>query len=281
MTTAAAKNSAVAGKPAHLFGGGFRNLVGAGPGHAFAYEEPTMPRWFRAGVTYTTTHEAISDFLPAPLTPIFDLPPTVTVFYGINQENRGIDGGYWPYQLFYFGVPAEYEGTRGYHGFEYVDAVGDDLTVSGDMLVAWGIYHAMNKKLARIRTHVQGNAITITVDRQGSRIAELSMDLGAEFPVPTESIMSSGLSQSISIREIPSIDWTGYAERLVFTRSSEHVKRTKAWTASNAQLHLGSLPKDPLDQLEVVDLGEPFAGQWTVGPENFRATTVIADLLAD
>ena len=257
--------------------GGLSNLIGVRPGKCFSYEGPAMPGMTYMILCFTTTHEAIKQVvLPWPLEPAPDLPPTCIVSFGVNPNNRGIDGRTVGYSMVMFSAIAQYKGTRGIAGFEYIDGINGDKTVPGDLLTAWGIYFGMLKKLADIRVIPDGDELVVTCDRRGVRLVTLRFRFKEEIPAEQSPLLGA-IDKALTVREIPSVDFKGYVDRSVCVVDTGVQVPNKIWAAEGS-IELGHLELDPLDALKVVKLGPAFIYTIDVPKETFSEMYVLEKL---
>ncbi|WP_067970265.1 acetoacetate decarboxylase family protein [Aminobacter aminovorans] len=238
--------------------GGVMNMTGVRPGDAFKYEGPTMPNKADYWVTFTSTYEAIEKYiLPPPLKADRSVPPEVRLICFVSPENKAFSGKVTPYQGFMFLAQTEHNGVKGRAGWEYVDAVyGDKSEV--DIMGPWGVYFGMMKKLGDIRfTPLGGNRFQMSVDRRGVRMITLKMSIGAEMEAAKIDAINAGISGSgatITVREIPNVDYTGFTERSICVARADKNCVLSGWNVSDCSVEFGHTPEDPLDQIPVLEV---------------------------
>ena len=263
--------------------GGTLNLVGTRPGNAFKYDGPAMRQgtWF--SLTLTSTHDAIEKLIVPPgLTVNRDLPPEVDIQYFVNPETRAFDGRITSYQGFMFMAHVRHEGVIGRAGWEFVDGLYGDKT-QVDILTQWGVYFGMLKKLADIRvTPIGGNEIEVSVTRRGIRLVTFSIRTGPELATADVELINAASSQwptTLTVREIPNENFSGFAERTVCIGSTKGANTvTQAWAADRGSISFGHDELDPLDELPVLGISKELVYKLDVAKELFSGMSVLDNL---
>ncbi|MFC9835543.1 acetoacetate decarboxylase family protein [Rhodococcus sp. NPDC127530] len=266
--------------------GGNLNLVGTRPGNAYKYDGPAMPNGIWFALTYTSTHDAIEKLIVPPgLKVNRDLPPEVEVQYFVNPECRAYDGRITPYQGFMFMAHVRHGDTTGRAGWEYVDGVHGDKTQM-DIMGPWGVYFGMLKKMADIHfTPIGGNEFEISVTRRGVRLVTMTIRTGAEVPENEVELINAASSQwprTLTVREIPDVDFSGFVERSVCIASTDNNNTiTQAWTADKGSITFGNDELDPLNEMPVLGVSGEFSYKLTCSKELFSGMTVLEHLPLD
>lgn len=263
--------------------GGVFNIVGTRPGNAFKYEGPAMRQgtWF--SLTFTSTHDAIEKLIVPPgLTVDRDVPPEVDVQYFVNPETRAFDGRVISYQGFQFMASVRHGEVAGRAGWEFVDGLYGDKT-EVDLLCQWGVYFGMLKKLADIRfTPIGGNEFEATVTRRGVRLATLTIRTGSELASADVELINTASSQwptTLTVREIPNVNYSAFVERTVCMASTESDNTvTQAWAADRGSISFGHDELDPLDELPVLGVSKELVYKLDVAKELFSEMTVLNHL---
>jgi len=230
--------------------------------------------------TYTSTHEAIAQAIPAPLEPITEFPPVVSVVH-LQQIDHGtmhaFDDRPTPYRELGFWVPVKYKDNYGTNiPFLYLDGPGVDIAVIGGREV---LGHP--KCIADIHTVRDGDSFNSTVVRGGRLIVQMEMTVKEETPV--EGSLFADMGACLNVKEIPSCDFQGYDVRKIIEHQMGVGSTThKVWNAEGS-ITLGGTPNDPVSMLEIVEMGPCFQvwsdsdpGTANISPENVR---VVEDLL--
>jgi Acetoacetate decarboxylase (ADC) len=263
--------------------GGVLNVMGTRPENAFKYDAPAMRQgtWF--SLTFTSTHDAIEKVVVPPgLTVDRDLPPEVDVQYFVNPETRAYDGRITSYQGFMFMAHVRHGDVTGRAGWEFVDGLHGDKT-HVDILSQWGVYFGMLKKLADIRfTPIGGNEFEVTVARRGVRLATLTIRTGAELASSDVELINAASSQwprTLTVREIPNVNYSGFVERAVCIAGTESANTvTQAWAADRGSISFGHDELDPLDELPVLGVSNEIVYKLDVAKELFSEMTVLENL---
>ncbi|MFJ7078939.1 acetoacetate decarboxylase family protein [Streptomyces sp. NPDC098781] len=265
--------------------GGILNMTGVRPGQALRYDGPAMPRQVYFTLTFTSTHDAIEKLIVPPgLSVDRDLPPEVQVLYFTNAGNRAYDGRVTPYQACMFMARVRHGDVRARAGWEYVDSIHGDKTEM-DMLGPWGVYFGMLKKMADIRFVPVGvNEFEVSVVRRGVRLVTMRLSLGSELPASAIEAINAANTESegtLTVREIPNVNYSGFADRAVCLAPSQGNTVTRAWSAGGGSIEFGHLELDPLDELPVLKVGDEAVFDLRSEKELFSEMRVLEGLPRD
>jgi hypothetical protein len=258
---------------------GVSGILGIRPGpEAWPYDAPLMQDCSSVIVPFESTYDGIAQWLPPPLEPIEDLPPTVTLLWMTTLRHNGRDGRVFNYTVLAFHTFARYKDVRARALLvEYIDAADGDITVAGEKLVAGGLYLGMPKKIGRIRQQVIGDQTEVSCDRHGQRLITLRFRRGDELQEPPFREDSLVDGNSLAVREIPAPDYRSYSERSVIQLKWDSQSPKRAWTAE-ATLELGHLELDPLDLLGPKGYGTAHMKIHDIPQERFTNCTVLERL---
>ncbi|WP_325096868.1 acetoacetate decarboxylase family protein [Mycolicibacterium vinylchloridicum] len=261
---------------------GVLNLSGARPEDAYPYDGPIMPRIHWYSVTIATSYEAIEKIVvPPPLKVNRDLPPHLQLSFFVNPTNLGFDGRHSPYQAFSFAANAVYGDVAGTAGWEMVDSVYTDKTTA-DFLIPWGVYFGFLKKFADIRaTPMGGGNLEITVHRHGTQIIRMQIEVGAKLADEELAAMSAGAvsgAGALTVREIPNLGYTEYAERSIWLSPTSEVTVTDAWAAECREIEFGSIELDPFGDFLVEDVVGAAAYTTQTNKDFFRNARLVKQL---
>ena len=260
---------------------GMLNIYGCRPGASTAAPDfQGFSNNYMNIFTYTTTHDAIARAIPEPLEPIREFPAMVSVVH-LEQINggtmRAFDNRPKPYRELGTWVPVKFKDSYGVNiPFLYLDGPGADIAVIAGREVL-----GYPKALADILTVRDGNAFRSSVVRDGCTLAQMEMTVKEEIPV--EGSLFADMGSAINVKEIPSVDFEGYDVRKVIEHSlSTGSKVHKVWNAEGT-ITLGGSTNDPVNMLEIVEMGPCFQvwsdsepGNTPTNPDNAK---VIEDLL--
>jgi len=260
---------------------GMFNIYGRRPGALTA--APDFQAFYQNYMnifTFTTTHEAIARAIPEPLEPIEEFPAVVSVVH-LEQigggSMRAFDGRHKPYREVGTWLPVKYKDNYGVNiPFLYLDGPGVDIAVIGgrEML-------GYPKCIADIHSHRDGDEFASSVVRDGRTLFQMEMTVKEETPI--EGSMFAEMGSTINVKEIPSVDFLGYDVRKVIEhKMGVGSKVMKIWNAEGS-ITLGATPNDPVNMLEMVEMGPCFQvwsdsepGTTVANADNAR---VIEDLL--
>lgn len=260
---------------------GMFNIYGCKPGALQAAPEfQGFSNNYMNIFTYTTTHEAIARAIPDPLEPIDEFPPVVSVVH-LQQVDHGtmraFDSRPKPYRELGFWVPVKYKDNYGVNiPFLYLDGPGVDIAVIAGREV---LGHP--KSIADILTVRDGDQFNSTVVRDGRMLAQMDMTVKEETPV--EGSLFADMGACLNVKEIPSADFEGYdVRKIIEHQMGEGSTTQKVWNAEG-NITLGGTPNDPVNLLEIVEMGPCFQvwsdsnpGTTNINPKNVR---VVEDLL--
>lgn len=265
------------------FTGGILNLTGCRPGEAFQHDGLAFPDMAIFMVHFTSTYEAIEKLiLPPPLKADRDFPPEVQMWYFTSRSTRPMDGRVTPYQGFQFRARTEFNGVKGAAGWEYIDGLYGDKTEC-DIMGPWGVYFGMLKKMGDIRFIPLGvDEFEMSVTRRGVRLITMRMRIGAEKTAEEVAAMNSGGYETLTVREVPDVNYTGFVDRAVCcTPTHETNQILRAWNASDASVEFGHLELDPLDELTVLSVNSAIAFNATATSETFKQMRILGHLPRD
>lgn len=253
------------------------NMSGARPEGAFHSTEPVFPKQVCFVMKFSSTYEAIEKLvLPPPLKVDRTLTPEVIVWYFTSPESRGPGGQIIPYQGFQFRAHAQYNGSRGIAGWEYVDGLYGDKTVI-DIMGPWGVQFGMMKKSADIRfSPIGGDEFEIVVARHGCHLFRITIGNGQKLDdVELDQLLHASdnpmKKDTFTVREIPNCDWDGYLDQSVlFTPTSKSIKVNRAWHASGGTIEFSHLGSDPLHELRPSNVHALFICEIEVGRATFK-----------
>jgi Acetoacetate decarboxylase (ADC) len=264
--------------------GGILNMTGTRPGNAFGYDGPAMANGIWYSLYLTSTHDAIEKLIVPPgLSVDRDAAPQIQIQYFVNPECRAYDGRVTPYQGFMFRAPVRHGDVTGWAGWEYVDGVYGDKTQM-DIMGPWGVYFGMLKKLADIHfTPVGGNEFEISATRRGVRLVTMRIRVGAELSsADVELINASSWPTTLTVREIPNVNYSGYVERTVcVARTNSANTVTQAWAADCGSIVFGHDELDPLDELPILGISNELVCKLDVAKELFSEMAILDHLSLD
>lgn len=267
-------------QPTDAFTGGILNLTGVRPGAAFRYDGLSFPDMTVYMVTFRSSYEAIEKLiLPPPLKVDRSKPPEVHAWYFTSRNTLPMDGRVTPYHGFQFRGYTEFEGVKGFAGWEYIDALDGDKT-HVDIMGPWGVYFGMLKKFGDIRfVPTSVDAFEVTVSRRGQRLITLRMRIGAELDAAGVAAMNEGGSETLTVREIPDVNYAGFVDRTVCCSPTDRSNQVlRAWQAEDASIEFGSLEQDPLAELAPEGPVRAVAFNATASVETFTEMRVLGTL---
>lgn len=267
--------------------GGIFNMSGARPENAFKFDGPVFPKQVCYFFKFTSTHDAIEKhIIPPPLKVDRTQPPEVICWYFASANSKGPGGQHVAYQGFNFRGHVDHKGTKGVAGWEFVDGLRGDKTTA-DAMGPWSVHFGMIEKFGNIHfTPIGGNEFEITITRHGSQVLRMTICSGQEIDEATlASFSGSGDPMSLptlTVREIPSADWSGYLDRSILkvpTTTSTRMRR--AWEAKDATIEFG---QEGLNNLDDLSESKPayvqalMISEMEVGKDKFTNLTVLETL---
>lgn len=261
---------------------GLNNLLGARPGTPpmFGYDGPMHRDFTALTISFESTHDALQRvFVAPPLQVDRDVAPVANIIAFTAPQMRGRDGRLSPYTGVLFQAPCVWKGRKGNAGYEFIDgaAPAHDKSYAEQVIYA-GVIWGMLKKFADIRFYVNGveslgdmsnvssgDSIQVTLDRRGRRLIDLRAQVKDEIAEPEKLAMTNRQGDdsdgaplprvSMDVREIPTVDYSGYSERSIMTNLG-HVTASarKAWIADPLSLEFSESELDALDLLNPVRL---------------------------
>lgn len=261
---------------------GLDNLLGARPGTPamFGYDGPMHSDFTALTVSFETTHDALQNvFIPPPIEVDRDVPAIGNLIAFTAPKMRGRDGRLAPYTGVLFQASSQWNGHKGRSGYEFIDgaAPAHDKSYAEQVLYA-GVIWGMLKKFADIHFYINGveslgdlsnvragDEVMVSLDRRGRRLIDLRLRVKDELPEPGKLAMTNQHGEgeraapeariSLDVREIPTVDYKGYAERSITTNlTTVNTAVRKAWLAEPMSLEFRESELDALDQLNPVRL---------------------------
>jgi len=207
---------------------------------------------------YKTTEEAIRAILPEPLEPIPGVDE-VMIFAGFAPNVRFINGEKHTYTEIGWWIPCQYGSERGLHmAVTYMDSPSHDEADGGYMGATVGreIFGYV-KQVATVNLSSIGPKMTGTVDRRGTRLVSMELDLTEEAAPSVDMFKAAGFTQFLFVKEIPNCDFTGYDVRKVTAFSLDRMwdNVTSVRYGTGTVKYDGHLDSDPVDVLKVVKTG--------------------------
>ena len=285
---------------------GLDNLLGARPGTPamFGYDGPMHSDFTALTVTFETTHDALQNvFIPSPIEVDRDVPAVGNLIAFTAPKMRGRDGRLSPYTGVLFQAPSQWNGRKGRSGYEFIDgaAPAHDKSYAEQVLYA-GVIWGMLKKFADIHFYVNGveslgdlsdvqagDEIMVSLDRRGRRLIDLRVAVKDEIPEPEKLAMTNQHREgeqeapepriSLDVREIPTVDYTGYSERSIMTNlTTVNATARRAWLAEPVSLEFRESELDALDQLNPVRLLGAAVTITDVPKETITGRSVLGEL---
>ncbi|MGN7712639.1 acetoacetate decarboxylase family protein [Agrobacterium radiobacter] len=262
--------------------GGVLNTTGVRPGNAFQYEGPAFPKQVYFVQTITSTHDAIERLVvPPPLKVDRDMPPEIQIMYFTNIGNLGYDGRQASYQACMFMARVKHGDISGRAGWEFVDNTHGDKTEI-DLMMPWGVYFGMLKKLADIRFYPVGvNEFEMTVTRRGIRLVTMRIGLGQALSseaVLEMNALNAKSGDTLLVREIPNETYSGFVDRAICRARSGDNFMSKAWSAEQGPVSFGHAELDPLDELPVLGVDKAIVFELRTEKELFTTVDVVERL---
>ncbi len=259
---------------------------GVRPGpNAFNYEGPLWRQDLHI-LFYTTTHAAISQVLPSPLEPNYDLPAICMVVCW-NTEMKLADGRNHNYTGVSLNPACRYKDVTGQScTFEYIDGVNGDKTAGADAILLAGQNMGCNKKLGNVTISPYGDEHVLSCERRGKRILEARygnfkpVDNIQEIFMKNPALAAVLAGRSLGVREVPKPDYSGYDIRSVVAMGHA-MGDIKEIAVGDGSLLLEGLETDPVNLLKVVEYGPALRIKQYTGKEIWTGTEEIERLPVD
>lgn len=286
---------------------GSNNLFGARPGTSafYGYDGPAHTDFTSVTIAFETTHDALQKvIIPPPLEIDRDVPAVGRIMAFTTPNYRGRDGRLAPYAGVLIQAPSRWKEHRGNTSIEFVDGVAPahDKTVRDSPPLTGAIY-GMLKKFADIHFYVngvesgdmstvqEGDDIIVMLARRGRRLAEMRLRVSKERTGSTDMLSTEseeGHREAprivLGVREIPTVDYSGYVDRSITTRSitdSAAVTVRTSLTAEPVSLEFWESELEALDQLKIVRLIGASVAVSDISKENISGMSILEHLPLD
>lgn len=248
----------MADKPKMTVPAGMTWIYGKKPGvPAPSYDGKFSEQMRLWALSYKTTEEAIGAMLPDPLQPIPGVDE-VMIFAGLAPNVRFINGEKHSYSEIGWWIPCQYKNERGVHmAMTYMDSPSHDQADGGYMGATTGReIVGYVKTVATVNLDCVGSKMTGTVDRRGTRLVSMELELTEDVEPSVDMFKAAGINQFLFVKEIPNCDFTGYDVRKVTAFSLDRMwNNVKSVRYGTGTVEYGHLDSDPVDVLKVVKPG--------------------------
>jgi len=231
----------------------------------FAPAFPDPPFQFKgnriAVLVFKTTPEALQKLVPKPLLPM----PTNLIFIYFSKLTVIYGSTTYPYLEVAIGVPVMYQGAIAYfYPLLYLDKIMA-VTVGREI---WG-YH---KKGGDITFNIEGNQITGTLDRLGTRLINFNFTIGEKLPPDTP----QANFPPYCLKIIPSVEKGAPPDVKQITSTVIRDKKVHELYKGTGTLEFTSGEFDPLGEIPVLEI---VSGSYSVEDLIFDHGKVIYDYL--